>query len=184
MQSYEKEHLRRLRALLPECTVLLRSNGDFPLTRPCGLALYGGGARRTVKGGTGSGEVNSRAFVNVEQGLTEADFTVTTKTWLDSYETVYAAAKKQFVKELKEKAKREHKNAIMAGMGAAMPEPDYTLPLDGAGSVAVYVLSRSSGEGSDRQPVPGDVLRSGKLWREQLQINATCVVRMARKLNK
>ena len=170
MQAYEKKHLQRLRALLPECTVLLKSNGDFPLARPCEMALYGSGVRRTVKGGTGSGEVNSRTFVTVEQGLAEAGFTVTTKAWLDGYDRVCAAAKKQFVKELKEKARREHKNVITAGMGAAMPEPEYVLPLTGAGDTAVYVLSRNSGEGSDRQPVPGDVLLTGTERRDILAI--------------
>ena len=52
MNDYEKEHLHRLRALLPECTVLLRKSGAFPLERPCRLALYGNGARHTVKGGS------------------------------------------------------------------------------------------------------------------------------------
>ena len=69
LYEYEKEHLKALRPHLAECTVLLKSNGDFPLARPCRIALYGSGARRTVKGGTGSGEVNSRCFVTAEQGL-------------------------------------------------------------------------------------------------------------------
>ena len=168
--KYEKKHLQQLRGLLPECTVLLKSNGDFPLAGPCDVALYGSGARRTVKGGTGSGEVNSRTFVNVEQGLTEAGFTVTTKSWLDGYERVCVDARKQFIKELKEKARREHKNVMMTGMGAAMPEPEYVLPLEGAGDVAVYVLARNSGEGSDRQTMPGDVLLTGTERRDILAI--------------
>ena len=30
LQKYEQEHLDILRPLLPECTVLLKKNGDFP----------------------------------------------------------------------------------------------------------------------------------------------------------
>ena len=41
-------------------------------------------------------------------------------------------------------------------MGAVMGEPEYDLPLDGAGDTAVYVLARSSGEGSDRGGEQGD----------------------------
>lgn len=45
---------------------------------PRRIAAYGNGVRHTVKGGTGSGEVNSRYSVNVEQGLKDAGFTITT----------------------------------------------------------------------------------------------------------
>ena len=45
MNIYEKEHLNSLRALLPECTVLLRKSGAFPLEKPCSLVLCGNGAR-------------------------------------------------------------------------------------------------------------------------------------------
>ena len=31
LQKYEQEHLDILRPLLPECTVLLKKNGDFPM---------------------------------------------------------------------------------------------------------------------------------------------------------
>ena len=55
MNDYEREHNDILRRFGAECTVLLRSDGAFPLDAPCSLALYGSGARLTVKGGTGSG---------------------------------------------------------------------------------------------------------------------------------
>ena len=66
MNDYEREHNELMRSLGAECAVLLRSNGAFPLDGPCRLALFGSGARRTIKGGTGSGEVNSRYHVTVE----------------------------------------------------------------------------------------------------------------------
>lgn len=158
LQQYEKEHLGKLRKLLPECTVFLKSNGAFPLAGAGKLALYGSGARHTVKGGTGSGEVNSRYFVNVEDGLKEAGFEITTGKWLDAYDAIRVEAKKQFIKDIKTRAKRKKTNPIVEGMGAVMPEPEYTLPLDGEGDVAVYVLSRISGEGNDRKVTPGDIL--------------------------
>ena len=83
MEAYEREHLDMLRGHLADCAVLLKTDGAFPLEKPCPLAAYGSGVRRTVKGGIGSGEVNSRFFVTVEQGLTEAGFTLTTGPWLD-----------------------------------------------------------------------------------------------------
>ena len=157
-QTYEREHAETLRRLGAECAVLLKRNGDFPLAEPGPIALFGSGARRTIKGGTGSGEVNSRYFVTVEEGLENAGFTVSSKYWLDTYESIRCAARAQFMAELKARARQEHKMAALEYMGVVMPEPDYTIPLYGEGETAVYVLSRISGEGSDREAVPGDIL--------------------------
>ncbi len=171
MNDYEREHNAVLRSLGAECAVLLRSNGAFPLEGPCRLALFGSGARRTVKGGTGSGEVNSRCFVTAEQGLEEAGFTLTSKVWLDDYDRFYAAARKAWVRALKRQARERHTLAILESMGAVMPEPEHSIPLWGRGEAAVYVLSRISGEGSDRQAVPGDILLTETEKRDILTLN-------------
>ena len=155
--DYEKEHIGLLRDSLAECTLFLRQNGAFPLETPGRIAAYGNGVRHTVKGGTGSGEVNSRYSVNVEQGLKGAGFTITTGRWLDAFDQVEQDAQKAFVKEIKEREKKKHTMAILEGMGAVMPQPEYDLPLDGEGDTAIYVLSRISGEGNDREPIPGDI---------------------------
>ena len=51
METSETDHLSTVRALAPECMVLLRCDGAFPLAEPGEIALFGSGARRTVKGG-------------------------------------------------------------------------------------------------------------------------------------
>ena len=157
VNTYEKEHFAKLRKLAPECTVLLKKNGAFPLPAAGPVALYGSGARRTVKGGTGSGDVNSRFFATVEWGLEKAGFTITSKSWLDGYDAVREEAHKQFIADIKRKAKESRQMAFMVGMGAVMPEPAYELPIDAAGNTAVYVLARNSGEGNDRRPEAGDI---------------------------
>ena len=96
MAAYEREHLGTLRGYLADCAVLLKTDGAFPLAAPCALAAFGNGERRTVKGGTGSGEVNSRFFITVEQGLADAGFILTTGPWLDGYDAAWAAAKQAF----------------------------------------------------------------------------------------
>ena len=168
--DYEKEHRELVRRLAPECTVLLRSNGDFPLKETGKLALYGSGARHTVMGGTGSGEVNTRTFVTVEQGLTDAGFTITTGAWLDGYDQVLEEARAEFIEVIKARAKQKHTLAVMEGMGAVMAEPEYELPLEGEGDTAVYVLSRVSGEGNDREAIPGDILLSKTELRDILTL--------------
>ena len=157
INSYEREHNARLRMLAPECTVLLKKNGDFPLPAAGQIALYGSGARQTIKGGTGSGDVNSRYFVTVEQGLKDAGFTVTSEKWLDSYDAVRAQAKKNFIAEVNRIAKEKKTMPMLESMGRVMAEPEYQLPLDADGDTAVYVLARNSGEGNDRKPEAGDV---------------------------
>ena len=154
--THEAEHKAVVRRIAPECMVLLKSDGSFPLETPGKLALYGNGARRTIKGGTGSGDVNVVHYVTVEEGLREAGFTITTQDWLDSYDALWAEANKAFKIGIKKKIAAEGISAIMLGIGAVMTEPDYDLPMTGEGDTAVYVLSRVSGEGSDRSAIQGD----------------------------
>ena len=81
MKEHERENLSRLRQYLPGCTVLLKKNGAFPLDGPCRIEAVGSGVRYTVKGGTGSGEVNSRYYVNIEEGLRNAGFVLCNMDW-------------------------------------------------------------------------------------------------------
>ena len=171
MNDYEREHLHRLREANAGCTVLLKKNGAFPLSAAGKIALYGSGARHTVKGGTGSGEVNGRFFVTVEQGLRDAGFVITTDTWLDAYDRVLADAKESFMQSICREAKATHQQAMILGMGRIMPEPEYDLPLHGEGDTAVYVLSRISGEGGDRNIVKGDFLLTDTEVRDILALN-------------
>lgn len=156
LQPHELKHNETLRALIPECMVLLRSDGTFPLTSPCPVALYGAGARKTVKGGTGSGDVNVRHFVTIEEGLERAGFTITSKPWLDAYDAVRAQAQEAFFAEIRSQAEETGKSAFFLGMGAVIPEPEYDLALSEDGDAAVYVVARTSGEGSDRNNLRGD----------------------------
>lgn len=166
----EQEHLSRLRGFLAECTVLLKSDGSFPISEAGQLALYGSGARRTIKGGTGSGEVNSRFFISAEDGLEKAGFRITTKNWLYAYDRIREEARQNFIREVKARARKNHTNAVIESMGAVMPEPEYELPLDGGGEVAVYVLSRICGEGNDRENIPGDIALTETERRDILQL--------------
>ena len=157
MADYEQRHIATLRSNLAGCTVLLKKDGSFPLEKPCTLAAYGSGVRRTIKGGTGSGEVNSRYSVSIEEGLRDAGFTLTGADWHTGYEQVRKNAHKAFLAQLKKDAKAAKLNYIIYGMGKVMPEPEYDLPLNAEGDAAIYVVSRISGEGNDRAPLKGDI---------------------------
>lgn len=156
INDYELKHLGKVRELSAECTLFLKRDHSFPLDKAGKIAVFGSGARHTVKGGTGSGEVNSRFSVNIEEGLKDDGFTVTTTEWLDKYDEVYKEAYKKFIEDIKEEAKKLHIPAMFAGMGKICPEPEYEIPLTVDGEAAVYVLSRISGEGHDRTFTKGD----------------------------
>ena len=83
VEQREIDHMNISRELAGECMVLLENDGALPLKETGKIALFGNGVRRTVKGGTGSGDVNSRSIVNVEEGFKNAGFTVTSGSWLD-----------------------------------------------------------------------------------------------------
>ena len=171
LNEYERRHLSMLRRYLAECTVLLKKDGSFPLEGPCAIAAYGSGVRGTVKGGTGSGEVNSRYFITVEQGLERAGFTLTTKGWLDGYDAVRARAREEFHARVRAEARKARVLPMVYGMGKVMDEPEYDLPLNGGGEAAIYVVARISGEGNDRTFASGDIGLTASETRDILALN-------------
>lgn len=171
LNDYEIRHSNFLRENGAECTVLLKKDGLFPIDKPCKIAAYGSGVRNTIKGGTGSGEVNSRYFVNIEDGLINAGFTITSNDWLSGYDKVRADAFIKFKADIKREAKEKHMQPILLSMGRSMQEPEYELPIEGEGDTAIYVLSRISGEGADRDAVAGEILLSPTEVRDILFCN-------------
>lgn len=155
-EDYEARHFQKVREIAPECMVLLKSDGSFPLEQPGKIALYGCGARRTLKGGRGSADVYVKSYTTVEQGLANAGFEITTAYWMDAYEEEWKKARVGFRAWLKEKIAVEGMERLMENLSIVMPEPEYEIPMTGEGDTAVYVMSRLCGEGVDRQDVPGD----------------------------
>ncbi|CUX25140.1 glycoside hydrolase family 3 protein [Clostridium sp. C105KSO13] len=156
-QKFEEEHIKQSREMAAECVVLLKSDGTLPLTKTGKIAAFGSGVRRTIKGGTGSGDVNVRHFVTVEEGLENAGFAITSKSWLDGYDQIMADARTKFIQEIKDRAKEIGASPLIYSMGKVMEEPEYELPLTAEGDTAIYVLARNSGEGADRKNERGDV---------------------------
>ncbi len=172
MQQYESEHLNLVLDNAAECTVLLKSDESFPIDGPCKIAAYGSGVRHTIMGGTGSGEVNTRFSFTIEQGLEKEGYEITTKKWLDQYDEVRKNSRKNFYKDLKKEAKAKHENSIMYLMGKEPLEPYYGLALEAeGGDVCIYVLSRNSGEGSDRKVCEGDVRLTRSEVRDIIALN-------------
>lgn len=163
----EKENQKVVREMIPECMVLLKNDGTLPLnsSREKRIALYGNGARNTVKGGTGSGEVNAREITSVENGLKSAGVKIVTDKWLDEYDEILNKAQEEYFQERSEYTKKTG-----VPIGLAMEECPFKEPMlprieresirESNTDTAIYVLARNSGEGHDRWCVPGDYLLS------------------------
>lgn len=65
--------------MVGEGAVLLERNDILPLSKAGKVAIFGNSVRNTVKGGPGSGCVNSRFVVNIEEGLENQGFTIANK---------------------------------------------------------------------------------------------------------
>lgn len=163
VQPWETEHRKVARRATAEGIVLLKNEDNLlPLKAGSNVALYGAGAGRTIKGGTGSGDVNERENVSVFQGIKNAGFQVTTEEWIASYDKIY------------ENARQEWKRSILSKTGEGADTMDFfsvysTTPFkmpagdqvqkpaeDADTETAIYVLSRIAGEGSDRTADKGD----------------------------
>ncbi len=159
ISAQEKAHMEVARALAGECPVLLENDGVLPLQNKT-VALYGRGARKTIKGGTGSGDVNSRFAVSVEEGLKDAGFVIKTQDWIDRNEANYKEKYAQYQEELNAEAAKRGIPAFLVAFGFPFTEPSDLLiepaELKSGTDTALYVISRNSGEGSDRKSAPGD----------------------------
>ncbi len=162
MSDREKRNADRARVIATQGMVLLENKGALPIAKETKkIALYGSGARKTVKGGTGSGDVNSRFVINVEQGLEAAGFEITSKQWLDAYDTLVSDAQAAYFGRLKTLLQEQGQMAILDMFNNPFKEPEVLTitPEDVADAdtdTAIYVIARNSGEGRDRTDTPGD----------------------------
>ena len=143
-----------------EGVVLLKNDGTLPL-KTQKVALYGPGAARTIKGGTGSGEVNERHAVSVLEGMEARGFEITTRGWIEEYAAFYIQAEQDYRAE-----KRRRINLLDPKTINNMLFDNFRLPCGPAiemhhvqqsdTDTCVYVLSRQAGEGGDRRAEAGD----------------------------
>ena len=152
--------------------VLLENDGVLPLKEKK-IALYGAGARMTVKGGTGSGAVRERYSVTIAQGLEDAGFEITSTGWLDRFDRFYADTYEAYRQEMEKKVEGIREFYRILGMippfehptGIPVTEEDVAAS---ACNTAIYVLARQAGEGNDREDKQGDY-RLDDVERENLE---------------
>ncbi len=155
----ERRHQALALEVATEGVVLFSNHGVLPL-QPCPLALYGAGAAYTIKGGSGSGEVNVRHSVSVLEGLEEAGFDVVTKDWIARYDRLWRTGKEAFLRAMRRKLLFPTARVLTKLMESSYHFPSgdrlTETEVDSTGAdTCIYVLSRQSGEGHDCYDEPG-----------------------------
>lgn len=170
--QFELNNRALARKAAAEGFVLLENDGILPL-KDKKIALYGSGARMTVKGGTGSGQVRERYSVSIAQGMENAGFEIASGEWLERFDKFYADTYEAYRLEQEEKVKglREFKDIFRRitpfqhPTGIPVTEEDVAAS---ACDTAIYVLARQAGESSDRYDTQGDY-RLDDVERENLE---------------
>lgn len=160
-------HREIARQVAAEGMVLLKNDGALPLKEKR-IAAYGAGVRMTIKGGTGSGDVQERYSVNVESGLKNAGFEILSTRWLDRFDKQFAQEKEEWRLGIEERIKKYkiwevqkmfdeviHVTPLKFPIGDKIQEED----LCECGT-AIYVVARQAGESADRRREAGDFLLS------------------------
>ena len=142
-----------------EGMVLLKNEGVLPLKAGCRVALYGGAAVQTVKGGTGSGDVNEREVVSIYQGLKEEDLVLTNEDWLTEFGKLYKKARDSWKADILRQMKEEGKRLF-----EAYSTTIFHMPAGGeireeevrSADAVFYCIGRTAGEDADRFEKEGD----------------------------
>lgn len=169
----ERRNSALARTLAAEGMVLLKNNRLLPLHWETPIALLGGGAVKTVKGGIGSGDVNNRENISIAQGLAEAGAQIVSGAYLVDYARRYDEARRRWKEVVLEVVKHvDNPFDAYADNPFALPEGRPVSPEDVKGAAAaVYVISRVAGEGKDRRCVAGDYLLSEQEQADLLLLN-------------
>ena len=183
----EQRHRILAREAAEESIVLLKNDGVLPLPTGIPVALFGAGAGLTIKGGTGSGDVNVRHSVSIYDGFTLARVRVTSKDWIEDYEERYELARQAWKRQILDECGGTTDGQLFfdtyTSHAFEMPEgrPIEDTDVQDA-KTAVYVISRVAGEGSDRHLAKGDYyLTDHEL--EDLRVLATLVEKIVIVIN-
>lgn len=140
--------------------VLLKNDGVLPLKKGERVALFGGGAVNTIKGGNGSGDVNERETISIYQGFLDAGLELSNKAWLDSFAAIYKKAREDWRDIIVEETERSESKRLLdfyrhhrfhMPAGEPMKESDFV-----GVDTGFYVISRTAGESADRFEEKGD----------------------------
>ncbi len=155
----EIENAKLSRKAACESIILLKNSGILPLDNGVSVGLFGGGVHFTVKGGTGSGDVNERERVSIYEGFKNTDCKITNNDYLNDYKARYTKAREDWKTSILDQCKEDPNNFFDAYVGSPFSYPNgRKIEKNDVENtdVAVYVISRIAGEGADRKNKAGD----------------------------
>ncbi len=181
MQNYEfqenpdlKAHAQITRNSAAEGMVLLKNDDVLPLNSKMNVALLGVTSYEFIAGGTGSGDVNEAYTVSLEEGLTNAGFSIN-KSAKEMYDKHKEANPEGFKKP-------EGMQAIFSPF--TPPEMNYTEEelnqIVASSDIGVLTLGRNAGEGGDR--VEKDDFLLTDIEQKMLEMTATSFHKAGKKL--
>lgn len=169
----ERENRVIAREAAAEGIVLLKNDGVLPVRKGQKAVLYGNGVTNLVKGGTGSGDVNEREVVSIQEGLRRAGVALVNEEAVTRAVREYEEAKYAWRDEIFDLLQKSGAGSdmrffkILGENPFVEPEVNPVVPEDAAAAdVAIYVVSRVAGEGRDRFSAAGDYYLSEKEERE------------------
>ena len=154
----ELDHRAIARKIAAEGIVLLENDGVLPLKESSSVGLYGAAARHLITGGTGSGSVNCRPGVSIDDGLRAAGINITSTAWLDALDTAYDKAYEEWKEKIYAMSVPGDFHSLYRSHSANPMQAPAGKPIirEGDTDTAILVISRVSGEGADRHPIKGD----------------------------
>lgn len=152
---YEELHRQVAYRAATEGIVLLENDGTLPISRGK-VAMYGAGVEYTIKGGTGSGEVNERHSASILEGMETAGFEITTKKWLTDYASEYENGLRELEEKIKSSLKKLDLHTYLSvflqsyhyPFGRLITDQDLK---DSDTDTCIYIVARQSGEGTERK---------------------------------
>ncbi|MDR2546903.1 MAG: glycoside hydrolase family 3 C-terminal domain-containing protein [Lachnospiraceae bacterium] len=164
ISSREQENARLSHEAALESVVLLENDGTLPLKKSKSakkIALFGNGVLFTIKGGTGSGEVNERHSVSVLEGFESAGYTVTNQSWLRDYRIEHEEKCRLYQEQMQTSLRKAlfslRLSVFTEIVGTIFYHPygrmitTYDVE-ESACDTCIFVFSRPTGESMDRHP--------------------------------
>lgn len=151
-------HAEVARQAAADGMVLLKNNQNaLPLQKENKVALFGTAQIETVKGGTGSGDVNAAYTVSIVDGLKHAGYSLH-EDLVNQYSNYIGELRQMEEYKIKPSPWGEDFGKEIPVIPEMVLDTNQIKTLEGESDIGVIVIGRNSGEGVDRQNVKGDYL--------------------------
>ncbi|NHC40375.1 beta-glucosidase [Bacillus sp. MM2020_1] len=153
-------HAQTARKAAAEGMVLLKNdNMPLPISKNQEITLFGNTQIETVKGGTGSGDVNAAYTISIADGLKSAGYQLN-QTVFQEYKTYIDTLRSQEQYKIKPSPWGEDFGKSIPAIPEKPLADNEIAAASKESDIGVIVIGRNSGEGVDRKVEKGDYLLS------------------------